>query len=188
MKQCTTCKIEKPLINFCVNKSKKDGFNDICKSCKKEYNKKYREINKESEIKRLKKWREDNTEKVKTYNSTIKQKQNEHKRNRRKDPLVKLYGCLLGGINASLKSKGCRKRYKSEIILGCSIADFKVYIESKFTEGMTWENHSKYGWHLDHIIPKSSAKTEKEVYELNHYTNFQPLWWQENLKKHNKLI
>jgi protein-arginine kinase activator protein McsA len=56
MKKCHKCKIEKPLIHFCVNKSKKDGFNDICKSCKKEYNKKYREINRESEIKRLKKW------------------------------------------------------------------------------------------------------------------------------------
>lgn len=38
---------------------------------------------------------------------------------------------------------------------------------------MSFENYGK--WHLDHIIPLSTAKTEKEVIILNHYTNFQPL-------------
>jgi hypothetical protein len=46
---------------------------------------------------------------------------------------------------------------------------------------MTWENRGlfngteNYGWDLDHIIPISSATTEEQVIELNHYTNFQPL-------------
>ena len=34
----------------------------------------------------------------------------------------------------------------------------------------------------------SKCKTEKEIYELCHYTNLQPLWAKENLKKSNKLI
>ena len=49
---------------------------------------------------------------------------------------------------------------------------------------MSWENKGE--WHLDHIIPISSATNEKEVYELNHYTNFQPLWSIDNLMKSNK--
>lgn len=46
---------------------------------------------------------------------------------------------------------------------------------------MTWENHGKYngelnyGWDIDHKIPLSSAKTEDEIYKLNHFSNLQPL-------------
>jgi hypothetical protein len=50
---------------------------------------------------------------------------------------------------------------------------------------MTWQNRNL--WHLDHIIPLASAKSEKELINLNHYTNFQPLWALENMKKSNKL-
>ena len=51
---------------------------------------------------------------------------------------------------------------------------------------MTWNNYGE--WELDHIIPISSATTEEEVYKLNHYTNFQPLWMSENRKKGNKIL
>ena len=50
---------------------------------------------------------------------------------------------------------------------------------------MFWDNHGTY-WHLDHIIPISWAKSEEEVYKLNHYTNFQPLSAFENLAKNNR--
>ena len=46
---------------------------------------------------------------------------------------------------------------------------------------MTWENRSE--WHVDHIIPLATAKTEEDVYRLNHYTNLQPLWAHENIRK-----
>lgn len=40
-------------------------------------------------------------------------------------------------------------------------------------------------YHLDHKIPISSAKTEEEIIKLNHYTNFQLLKSDENLRKSN---
>jgi hypothetical protein len=70
-------------------------------------------------------------------------------------------------------------------MLGCDYDFFKAYIERQFKQGMTWENHGK--WHFDHIIPVSSAKNEEELIKLNHYTNFQPLWAEENLSKSNKI-
>ena len=51
---------------------------------------------------------------------------------------------------------------------------------------MNWENAGK--WHLDHIYPVSLAKDEEELLKLNHYTNFQPLWAVDNIKKGNKII
>jgi len=52
---------------------------------------------------------------------------------------------------------------------------------------MCWENYGLNGWHIDHIIPLISAKTEEEIYKLCHFTNLQPLWWYENLEKRNKI-
>ena len=76
------------------------------------------------------------------------------------------------------------KYSRTEEILGCTMQEFVDFILLKLTEGMTLENYGE--WHLDHIIPMSSAKTEEEVIKLNHYTNFQPLWAIDNFKKGNK--
>ena len=77
------------------------------------------------------------------------------------------------------------KSNKTESILGCSFEEFKSYIESKFDEKMSWENHGTY-WHIDHITPISWAECEEDVYLLNHYTNLQPLNKFENLSKNNR--
>ena len=52
---------------------------------------------------------------------------------------------------------------------------------------MTLENHGKGPgyWNIDHIIPLSNAKTEEEIYELGHYSNLQPLWFEDNMRKFN---
>ena len=69
-------------------------------------------------------------------------------------------------------------------MLGIDLACFKSYIESKFQEGMNWDNYGQ--WHVDHIKPLSLATTEQQIIELNHYTNLQPLWAVDNIKKSNK--
>ena len=63
---------------------------------------------------------------------------------------------------------------------------FRNYIQKQFTEGMTFENYGS--WHLDHIKPLALAKSEEDVILLNHYTNFQPLWAEDNLKKGSKIL
>jgi hypothetical protein len=71
--------------------------------------------------------------------------------------------------------------------LGCSIEEFKHYIESKFQPGMTWDNQSQNGWHLDHIIPlsKFNLQDRNQLLIALHYTNYQPLWKFHNLSKSN---
>ena len=69
--------------------------------------------------------------------------------------------------------------------LGCSISEFKIYLESKFQPGMTWENWSLDGWHIDHVVPVDfyNLQDKEEFLKACHYTNLQPLWAEENLKK-----
>jgi hypothetical protein len=86
----------------------------------------------------------------------------------------------------SIKGKGYTKKSKTNEILGCSFKEFKQHLELQFTEGMTWNNAGK--WHLDHIYPVSLSKDENELIKLNHYTNFQPLWAEDNIRKGNKII
>ena len=82
------------------------------------------------------------------------------------------------------KNKKFSKNSHTEEILGCDYNKVIEHLENKFEKGMTWENHGE--WHIDHIVPISSATTERDVLSLNHYTNLQPLWAKENLKKYNK--
>lgn len=84
--------------------------------------------------------------------------------------------------------KNTRRILKGEIIvkndyLGCDIDTLKNYLESRFLPGMTWANYGKYGWHIDHIIPLSAMKDGIDLELIGHYTNLQPLWAVDNLKK-----
>lgn len=109
----------------------------------------------------------------------------EYKKNRLKeDHLFRLYHNTSALIRLSFKTGGFSKTSKTAEILGCSFEFFKAYIEQRFLLGMGWHNRSE--WHLDHIIPVSSAKTEREILKLNHYTNLRPLWAKDNLRKSNK--
>ena len=69
-------------------------------------------------------------------------------------------------------------------VIGCSYSEFKIYIESLFQDNMSWDNYGE--WHLDHKIPVSWSKDEKDLNDLNHYTNFQPLWAFDNQSKSNR--
>jgi hypothetical protein len=70
--------------------------------------------------------------------------------------------------------------------LGCSVAKFKVYLESKFLPGMSWENHGE--WHIDHVKPLDSfdLTDPSQLLAACHYRNLQPLWAIDNIKKGNK--
>jgi hypothetical protein len=79
-----------------------------------------------------------------------------------------------------------KPKKKTEMILGCDYDTLKLHLESQFVDGMSWDNRGE--WHIDHRIPLSSAKTVDDLIKLSHYTNLQPLWMEDNLKKGNKVL
>lgn len=125
------------------------------------------------------------------YKIENRQKCTDYERNKRHNDPIYNFRCgirrLIGQYTTGKGYKGTKTTYE---ILGCNFYFFLEYIQSKFKEGMTLENygHGKGKWNIDHIIPISSAKTDEDLEELNHFTNLQPLWASENYKKSKKIL
>lgn len=97
------------------------------------------------------------------------------------DPIYAMRRRVSRLIGLKIQNAGYTKRSKTQDILGCDWDSFKRHIERQFLRGMTWDNRSE--WHLDHIIPASTAVTEEDVIRLNHHTNLRPMWAKDNLSK-----
>jgi hypothetical protein len=213
-KICSVCEIEQDINNFHKNKNSSDGYKSKCKECRKieskdrylnnlEYFERYRKENRDKIIESLTEWRKNNPEyRMKYYKENYEKeigyyKLNHEKNKKKQREYVKqkyqnniLYSLkikLNGRLHKVLKKNDLTKNYKFCDILGCNLQEFKLYFESKFTEGMSWELMGKE-IHIDHITPCDSAKEEEHLIKLFHYTNLQPLWAKDNIKKSNKII
>lgn len=149
----------------------------------KEYSKKYfpnyYNKNKEKIVKRAVDWYNNNKDRAhERINLYLRKKRNS-------DKIFRLTDNIRSLIGGSFKNHGFKKNSKTMQILGCTIQEFKLHIESQFKEGMSWDNRSE--WHIDHIMPLSMAKTEDEIIRLNNYKNLRPLWAHENLSKSDKI-
>lgn len=98
-------------------------------------------------------------------------------------PKYKLQCLIRSRMDSILRQKSSKRSKTLNDIIGCTFEQLKSHIESQFQEGMTWDNHGQFGWHVDHKIPMASAESIEDVYRLSHYTNLQPLWWRDNLTK-----
>lgn len=97
------------------------------------------------------------------------------------DPTFKLSYAIRCRLGSAFRSMGIPKRGKTREMIGCDWEFLKSYIERQFAPGMSWDNRG--AWHIDHIIPLSSAKTAEAMERLCHYTNLQPLWAADNIRK-----
>ena len=157
--------------------------------------KKYREENKELINNKYKEYYKENKEKLNKL-SRIHREQNKKyfsnymsswiKKRYSEDQMFRLKTNLRSRIYEYLKKGGYKKTKKTRDILGCSIYFYKKHLQKQFKEGMSWDNHGE--WHIDHIIPLASANTEEELINLFYYTNTQPLWAEENIKKSDKIL
>jgi hypothetical protein len=159
------------------------------------YNKKRYYSNKVKHNKCSKEWKSKNREYFKHYKKQyssnnkdkIRKYHTKYCSNRLKSDVSFKISCSLR-TRLYVALKGNQKSGSAVKDLGCSITEFKTYISSKFQPGMTWDNYGK--WHLDHIIPLSAFNLENRIEFLKacHYTNYQPLWEKDNIRKSNKLV
>ena len=182
-KVCSKCREQKEVCEFSKDKSRKDGYYLNCKKCEKKRFKIYRENNQEKLKEKYKKDKEKNPNYIKEWRLKNPNYNSEYEKKRRlNDPIF----YLRKKVRNRLRDYFRVKTKKTLEYLGCSFEELKQHLENKFSDGMSWKNRNE--WHIDHIIPLSSAKTEDELYKLCHYTNLQPLWAEDNLKKSNKIL
>ena len=120
-------------------------------------------------------------ERSKLYCKNNREKRNETVKKYRKSAK----GRVIENLRNRLK-RCIRNQSGSEFIqrcFGCSRQELIEHIENQFVEGMNWENYGE--WHIDHIKPlsKFDLTSLDQQYMANHYTNLQPLWKEDNLRK-----
>ncbi len=161
-------------INNRVSKRKKER-----RKTDPEYRKK---INKKRYERRKEKMENDPEYRRKINNRVSKRK----KERMKTDPVYRFKVKIRKRIRSILKDRGYTKKSKTHEILGISYEEFNLHMERQFVKGMTWDNYGE--WHIDHIIPLATAICEDDVIRLNHYTNLQPLWAEDNIRKGSKIL
>ena len=210
MKTCRKCGISKPIHDFHKDSMSKDGVRSDCRDCRAQYimdynkknkdriNERQREYNKRPHVaSRHSSWCRDyyaaNKERIdarkREWLEKNKDAERRSARERQKrallDPIKAEKHRMRSRLAMAVGSKGFTGKPKTEKMLGCSWDRFIAHIESKFKNGMSWDNRDQ--WHVDHITPLASAKSMEELETLAHYTNTQPLWAEDNLRKGAKI-
>ena len=161
---------------YSKNKEWKKEYRLKHKERDKKYSKEYRLKNKDKIKKRMKAYRIRSRKKIAAYVRTRFQKDLNYK------TVMNLRHRIYSALKGTVKSK------RTIDLLGISVDNFWSHLESKFKPGMTKNNYGKK-WHIDHVIPCAAFDLTKpeEQFKCFHYTNLQPLWAKENLKKGAKL-
>jgi hypothetical protein len=217
MKKCHQCLLEKEDHEFnprrcnqckvCEKQWKKEWYNKNKQKISSQ-RKLYQEKNKDKIKETKKKYYLNNKESINQKNAIhrtknreyLNKKSNEyyHKNKKIIHEKQKLY--LANNIQAKIKHnlrtrinlvlRGKIKSGSTIDMLGCDIKFFMQYIEDKFLLGMNWNNHTRKGWHIDHIIPCASfdLTDPQQQKKCFHYTNLQPLWAADNIRKSDKVL
>lgn len=160
-----------------------------------ENHKKWKMKNPNYDKQKSKQWNQEHPqqkkENDKRWYSTNKKHVNQYYQAKRQiDYTFKLLGNIRSRINRALQ-KNWKAGHTVEL-LGCTILEWKQHLEQQFTGGMSWNNYGNKTsqWSVDHIIPCSVFDLSDPVEQKQcfHYTNTQPMWHIDNIKKGNKIL
>jgi hypothetical protein len=128
---------------------------------------------------------------IKNVRSYLLRRECTRRSEKRASAVVKIRRSLRGRLRKIIKSSFKTKKYikgKNKLV-GCSNIELRNHLEQKWKPGMTWENWGK-DWHVDHIKPCSlfDVGDPNDLLKINHFTNLQPLWAKDNIRKGNKYV
>lgn len=175
---CKKCNLYKTLEKFKKRKTKNlIVLNSFCNPCHKypESMKRWYEENKIKIQDVRKKWRKNNKDKIREYG---KQYYNEIKKDTDKRLKQKVKSAMSNSVRFNKSNQYLN-------MVGYTVQDLKEHLESKFREGMSWDNYGRGGWHIDHIRPLASFDLTQELEFIRAWGlyNLQPLWESENCSK-----
>lgn len=92
---------------------------------------------------------------------------------------------LFSALSNNLSRRDWYRNSKLGPLIGCSKPDLVAHIEAQFESGMTWDNHSKDGWEIDHVRPcrEFDLTDPQQLAACFHYSNLRPLWRADNLAR-----
>lgn len=186
-KTCNKCGEEKLLGGFYKSKDCKYGVAGTCKDCVNARSRKKYQNNKERKAETNRLWWQRNGRLLDKSRDRRIYFNDYRKKRRADDPEFRMLCSLRARLSNTLN--GANKADTTKNLLGCTTEELKAHLESQFTDGMSWDNYGTHGWHIDHIIPCSSFDMldPDQQRECFHYTNLQPLWAEDNLRKSDKI-
>lgn len=193
MKTCVKCKQALDESMFGESIKFRDGLLRQCKACSAQYKRSYYLDNAERCKERARMWYRANKEKASARSKAWREKNYESyiaaKRKRyREDIQYRIAEVCRCRIRMAIKGSPTNIGFYD--ILGATIPELRKHIESQFLPGMSWDNHGRFGWHIDHIIPCASfnLRDPDEQKKCFHYTNLRPMWWRDNIIKSDKVL
>lgn len=150
------------------------------KAGRPEQYKKYKKARREQKKRQKKRYQKEGGEQWEKY----KRRRNKTKRRYMKNsPRARMINNIRKRLSSVIKLKKGRKPESYSKVIGCTVKSLYAHIENQFIQGMSWDNYGE--WHVDHIKPiaKFDLNELKEVEKINHYTNLQPLWAEDNMQK-----
>lgn len=193
-------RISKRLMNKLRAARYTEKYGGYVKEYAKAYAKAYSKRNRKKCAENVRQWRLNNRERHLEYCRAYRKRPHVRKQiresnpgrmRRRKatDPNFLIRYNTSGRIRIAIKAQSAHKSTRSRELIGCSYAELRAYIESMFLPGMTWDNHGRFGWHIDHIIPCAAFDlTDMDQQKMCfHYSNMRPLWAEDNIDKGDKI-
>jgi len=212
-KMCSLCGLIKPRTDFYLRYKDKPYITSKCKSCAGKIGWELQKRDLPKAYRQMKEWKERNRDRVLEYKKKdyllhrddyikrskmsyeknkespdfISKRRAREKRRRVEDVNFKLASNIRCRLNMAIKNS--HRRGSAIKLLGCSVPFLKEYLEKRFLTGMSWDNWTVSGWHIDHIIPLNffDLTDPIELKKACHYSNLQPLWAKDNIIKGCKL-
>lgn len=175
------------------------NYRESHKDSDSQWHKEYYQQNKEDILIRQREYYQQNKEKKKQYYNNnvekIKQYQKEYRLNnidyikeydKQRRNNNKLGVTMSYQIWRSLHNVKAERHW--EDLVSYSLEQLKEHLESQFTSEMNWDNYTREGWHIDHVIPQDvflpfESESDIKFKICWSLANLRPLWYTDNLSR-----